>query len=341
MTKNDYKELDEYLNLLGLAFQKYDDFFVENIIKIHDDNEEFLIHYYGYEFEQTICENNLTFDEVFNLAREIIENINPKYVPIFDNLLDTGELDFNYSGELEDSFCNEVNNVHYSVDINRRFNYTDICSLIHEFFHYIKKTQNLTVVGNVLKEFFSIYFENFSIDYLVKKGIPISEIDYTSRLKLTFARTDNFECIGLPLVCFFTFGSTNNESYIMLKKYLFEVTKKDYQHQCNSLLDYFRRKRRKIESEFGQYNSQQLQVECCNDFSQYYQYFYGTLLAFYARSYCQVEDIIYLNDHVNDSNINTVIDFLKKGHIDMNDAFLEKCIQSIDQYINDYNIKQR
>lgn len=51
LTENDYKELDEYLNLLGLALQQYDDFFVENIIKIHDDNEEFLIHYDDYEFE--------------------------------------------------------------------------------------------------------------------------------------------------------------------------------------------------------------------------------------------------------------------------------------------------
>lgn len=256
----------------------------------------------------------------------------------------TGELDFNYSVELKDSFCNEVvngSNIYYLVDINRRFNYTDVCLLIHEFFHYLKKMQNLTVVGNVLKEFFSIYFENLAVDYLVKKGVPIFEIDYTSRLKLTLTRADNFDCIGLPLICFFTFGSTDNDSYIMLEKYLFEVTKKTYQDQCNSLLDYFRRKKRKIEWEFGQYDFKRLQVECCDDFSQYYQYFYGNLLAFYARSYCTVEDVVYLNDHVNDGGI-SVIDFLKKGHIDMNsETFLEKCFQSIDQYINDYNIKQR
>lgn len=45
-------------------------------------------------------ENNLTIEEVYMLAREIIEDINPLYLTEYDKIMSSGELDFSFEGNI-------------------------------------------------------------------------------------------------------------------------------------------------------------------------------------------------------------------------------------------------
>ncbi len=345
MNHEKYKELNIYLNDIALYLQTNDFFFTNNIINICEANDDFYQHFYEFDFEKNYEENHLTFEEVFFLAREILESINPDYLPLFDKLIQTGELDFDYDSELDDSYFTHTDdgiNVHNFIDINREFNYTDVCSLIHEFFHYLNGRGKTTINRHLLTEFISIYFENYAIDYLIKKGIPKTEIDYTMRLYSTFERAANFYYVETPLICYFTFGSIDDNSFDMLKKHIIALKKDVFDQECNNLLNYFHRKEKYLEMNELEYDEEYLPEEFGLDFSKNYRYFIGTLMAFYARSNCQMADILYLNEHVNDDDTIDLVDFLGKAYIDLNDdTFLDKAFKSIEQYINDYHISKK
>jgi len=112
----------------------------------------------------------LTYQDVYNLAREIIESINSDYLEDFDKLIENGQLDFGYEGEYEDSvFVHEQkdSNIYNYINIKREFNYSDVGSLVHEFIHYTNGKNNNTIKRRILTEFLSIYYENYAIDYLI------------------------------------------------------------------------------------------------------------------------------------------------------------------------------
>ena len=48
-------------------------------------------------------ENSLTYQDVCDCARRIIESIDKDYLPLYDDLISTGKLDFSYNSEYFDS----------------------------------------------------------------------------------------------------------------------------------------------------------------------------------------------------------------------------------------------
>lgn len=345
MNQEEYKELNKYLNETFSYLEKNDTFYTSNIVNIWLLNKKYYSFMKDFALEDDSFENKLTYEDIYLLAREVIESINPKYLNDFDKLIQTGELDFRYNKEFD---CSEFfidENGHNNINIDREFNYTDVVKLVHEFIHYVSgKNGNISMNRFLLSEFFSIYFETYTKDYLIKKGIPKDEIDYKERLRLLYNDTSDFMKIGLPYVAYSNFGDINDTSYELMKNYITKnITRQTFNEECDNLLNHFKEMEKDYrEQHFScEYNEDELRKNYAYDFSSHCEYLFCTLLAFYARSYCNIEDIVYMNDHINDIDCDVVECLNKMGIYIDEDDFLIKIFESIEYYLYDYEIKQR
>ena len=92
MKKEDYKRLNDYLNDAFIYLSKYDGFFIQNMQSIFILNNMLYGKLNDIDLEHKFHKNNLTFEDVFELARSEIEKINPNYLEEFDRLIDSGRL---------------------------------------------------------------------------------------------------------------------------------------------------------------------------------------------------------------------------------------------------------
>ena len=134
MTIEEYNKLNSYLNAIFVILNDYDYFLIKNIFKIGKLNQEYLTTISKYAFPSNTKENNLTFEDVYLITREIISTIDTNYLAEYDKLIEIGILDFGYENEYSDSEFVHENNL---INIRREFNYNDVISLVHEFIHYI------------------------------------------------------------------------------------------------------------------------------------------------------------------------------------------------------------
>ena len=94
MKKEDYKRLNDYLNDAFIYLSKYDSFFIQNMHMIFPLNSKLYENLKDIDLRHNSYKNNLTYEDVFNLARNEIEKINLNYLEDFDKLIDSGRLEF-------------------------------------------------------------------------------------------------------------------------------------------------------------------------------------------------------------------------------------------------------
>ena len=128
MTIEEYNKLNSYLNAIFVILNDYDYFLIKNIFKIGKLNQEYLTTISKYAFPSNTKENNLTFEDVYLITREIISTIDTNYLAEYDKLIEIGILDFGYENEYSDSEFVHENNL---INIRREFNYNDVISLVH------------------------------------------------------------------------------------------------------------------------------------------------------------------------------------------------------------------
>ena len=386
MKEQDYKKLNRYLNEFFLYLEPSDSFFLEIIVNVIVLNNKFFNSIKDYDLENKSNRNHLTFDEVYLITREIIESINPNYLKDYDNLIEKGILNFDYSNYQSDDedVCgnykadyidlirkkynltkmeiNSTNNdkknytitkssefihdndIHNEINIIREFNYTDVIQLVHEFIHYVTgKTSNKSLNRYLLAEFFFFFFETYAKDYLIKKGISKDEIYYKDRLRFLYQDAEEFYEYESPLVAYSYFGDVSDKSYELLNEYVICNLNKDvFDYECYNLLDYFE------SIDLMHQDSNQLK-QCRSDlrqeytefFSDHFKYLWGTLLTFYARSYCNLEDIVKMNDEILTYDGNIIKCLEKMGIMIYEPDFCDKISKSIDEFICEYEIKKR
>jgi len=343
--KQDYDKLNFYLNDIFAILNKYDRFLTKNIDKIWCLNSNYIMHMKNYELSYKLKENKLTYMEVYLLAREIIESINPTYLDDYDALMESGKLDFGYEDEYDDSSFSCLHNL---IDIRREFNYSDVVSLVHEFIHYTNGKNKRSNNRYLLTEFLSIYFEMYAVDYLIEKGIPIDEIGVYDRLVWTNGHSNSLYKYEMIFLAYEKFGCIDESTINYLNKYFSPISKEVFDIECQDLLQTIS----KAESNYRmdimyekKFDFYDFFCEHCSMFYRNYRYLLGTLLAFYAREYCEIEDIIYLNDHINDDNLGKLkmVDLLKRIGVDIKSSdFIAKSLEGIDNYIKKYcNEKSR
>lgn len=327
------EKLCKYLNEVLKVMEVNDSFFLDNLVKLIDINDSFVNFLSYYEFDQVTLENKLTSFDVCMIARDFILNFCPNYLDMFDKLINSGQLDFSFDSEYDDSYFQRINSSISIININREFNYNDVVALIHEFIHYTNGYDKSSINRYVLTEFFSIYFETMCIKYLIDKGINKDEIGYADRLQTTYNKALNMYFYEMILASYYNFGCID---YDMTYKYIGKIKKTGFDDEIIHLLKFFERyKSSKKDDADGK-----LEEMCSENFCSDYRYIFGTLLAFYAYEYCDVQKIIYLNDHINDYEYSSIsiIDILKKIGVDFDNDFLGCCFGSIEDYMNLFNI---
>lgn len=343
MEKVDYEKLSSCLNNIFILLEKEDSFLLRNIYNISRINYSYLDFIKKYNLSNVYKENNLTYNGVYLLAREIIANIDSNYLEEYDKLIKTGMLDFSYNNKYYGSHFYHSSDIDL-ININRNFNYSDVITLVHEFIHYTN-SKNKSINRHLLTEFLSIYFELYATNYLINKGISKEEIDYNERLRSTKGSCNFFCSYEVIILAYEKFGTIDENTIKYLNRYYpnIIITKDNFDRECNNLLKNYD----KIENQYKQeilYEQEFNQMELIDEkiIPQFdaYRYVLGTIIAYYSIKYCNMKDIIYLNNHINDYNMaNTdVLDLLRSIGIDLTDAnFLNRTFTSIDEYINDYN----
>ncbi len=369
MKKEDYKRLNDYLNDAFIYLSKYDGFFIQNMQSIFILNNMLYGKLNDIDLEHKFHKNNLTFEDVFELARSEIEKINPNYLEEFDRLIDSGCLEFflheqnmiikgnttyeklseieNNEEEIRnDSVCS-YNNGDYFIDLARTYNYNDVLTLIHEFIHSTNSSKNMGEYRYILTEFFSIYFEMLSQKELLENGINSSELDIFDRIKNTGKISKEITEYDLVFISYNLFGNIKENSYKDLKKYhIVSSTKKEFECACVRLLKYFDYQKIQYNNESKEFNLYDYRKCISILFSSGYRYLLGTLFSCYLLENGNKDKIVWLNDHINDEKMKNMnlIDVLKMIDIDLTDENInEKLVESAQNYyenLSKYSVKE-
>ena len=321
------------------------------------------------ELEHKFHENNLTFEDVYELARNEIEKINSNYLENFDKLIDSGRLEFflheqnmiikestyyenlseieNNEEEIRnDSVCS-YNNGDYFIDLARTYNYDDVLMLIHEFIHSTNSSKNMGEYRYILTEFFSIYFEMLSQKDLLENGINTSELDIFDRIKSTGMISKKIVKYDLAFMAYNLFGNVKEDSYEDLEKYhIVSSTKEEFESVCINLLKYFDYQKIVYNNENKEFNLYNYRKCISKLFSSGYRYLFGTLFACYLLENGNKDKVVWLNDHINDEEIKKMnfIDVLKIIGIDLTDENInKKLVDGVQNYyenLSKYSVKK-
>lgn len=369
MKKEDYKRLNDYLNDAFIYLSKYDGFFIQDMREIFILNDMLYEKLKGIDLRYNFHKNNLTYEDVFNLARSEIEKINPNYLEEFNRLIDSGRLEFflheqnmiikestyyenlseieNNEEEIRnDSVCS-YNNGDYFIDLARTHNYEDVLMLIHEFIHSTNLSKNMGEYRYILTEFFSIYFEMLSQNELLEKGINPGELDIFDRIKDTDKISKKINKYDLVFIAYNLFGNIKEDSYEDLEKYhIVSSTKEEFKSACIYLLKYFDYQKIEYNNRNEEFNLHDYRKCISNLFSSGYRYLFGTLFSCYLLENGNKDKIVWLNDHINDEEIKNMnfIDVLKIIGIDLTDENIDaKLVDSAQNYyknLSKYSVKE-
>lgn len=346
MIDKEYQKLNDYLNGIFKRLERNDFVLLDHIEYFIDMSEAYvkMTNQYDLKNENKISKN-LTFEDVYLLAREVIENINPLYLKVYDTLLTSGELDFSYDSEYNDScfqrFYNE-NGEYELININREFTYNDVNTLVHEFMHKMNHHKRMTIRRYLLTEFISIYFEEYARKYLLEKGISKEELDFNERIRLTMRTASDFNWYSLILLVYEKVGKIDSESYQILNDLGWQISKEAFELECQKCLERLEKEEKQYridilyEKPFDENDMYLKLVKLCNTD---YRYIFGTTLAFYALKNCDKDKLVYLNDHIND-DIYTGMSFedgLQTIGIDLEKIGINDFINIIEEQLKEGN----
>lgn len=341
MTKEEYKKLNDYLNIIFKQLEKNDYFFLENLCPIGYLNESFLHFIKQYELQENKEENYLSYEDVYNIAREIISNFNSEYLEEYDKLIEDGTIDFNYEKD-GSGCCSKLENDRKIINIERIFNYTDVVNLIHEFIHHTNSEKNVTINRYLLTEFLSIYFEIYAQQYLIEHyHVSKDSIGINDRMKDSIKGSKSICWYFIPFNIYFNTGNIDENSY-QFTKYFVKEEKESFDDECRILLKNCEKEeqkyRRKIlyEKEFKE-NEFAKELVYNLGFTTSYRYLLGTILAYYAIDHVDVKNIVSLNNFVNsDESANmSIYNLLYKFGIDLNGDFVNKAFNTISEMLKD------
>lgn len=344
MTKEEIKKLNDYFNDISIELEKKDYFFINSLFQFFVMAEIYTEKIDDEELKNQIIQNKLCFEEVYILAREIIEQIDKNYLKDFDNLIKSGELDFNFENEYFGSHCIWFAKKQQKlININRKFNYDDVVTLVHEFIHYtnIGKSNNYNE-RYLLSEFLSIYFELYATNYLLTvKKVPKNEVDSKFRLRSVKQQTNQLVDTLIPFVVYQNLGDVNAKDLYLLDDY-FNITSEEYESNCINIL----RDLEKIEKEYlkkikyeKDFNINELRNRLVRYYNINYRYVLGGIIAFYAFANCDMEKIVYLNNHICDdvfSNLD-LLDIMNFLNIDINMFLEDDGLDFMEKIINDWD----
>ena len=350
ITKEQYDKLNEYYNDVCLGLLINDKFFLDNsyafgrlttyIFELLDNLKK--------EQKKEDC---LTFLEIFDKAKEIIEKINPNYLKDFDDIIDKGILEVDYE-KLEIPFNERTKNDAYfnanydgrtevynpdkgNIHMEVSFNYDAIIILIHEFFHKINHSDNKA--RYLLSEYISIYFELYAYEMLKKQGIDKNKLSLNERLYNLLYNAEFLNRKGFFLGVFDKFGKYDDSMYDFLNYSHFS------RNQFNIALLTELKEFEQYEEEYN--NSEEFKQEyttkqdyITSKYNRDYIYFLGTILAYYSLYNIDKKKVLSLNEELAKNKKMTLDDALNILGITLDDQTIENALNSIYTYIKENNL---
>ncbi len=164
-----------------------------------------------------VNEMRLTKFEVLTLAEEIINTIDINYLNEYKRLKRSKKIKLSRKKIKNISkLYSEYIPKDEKIIISRRYNFNDVTDLVHEFMHHTNSYTEEHVTSNIYEEFISIYYEFYSmmyvIDHLYSKK---DEIDTLWRLQISKEKLESaYEFI--PLVLTNKYGKVSYENYLKL-----------------------------------------------------------------------------------------------------------------------------
>lgn len=224
------------------------------------------------------------------------------------------------------------------VSIERKYNYSDVRILIHEFIHYTT-CECFSINREILSEFLAIYFELHVVDNLFGQNIPIDEIDYTFRLEDFKTCQMYLSRYGPLLFAYLAKGKLDSESYDVIKSSFPNITYNDYNIMCKRTYELFERSQKDYQVLIEK-NPKDKEYYLCNDYILVdYKYVLGTILAIYCYKFLKLEDIIKLNDNIDKYDNLTIEEILQKLGIDLYDKnFANRMKEAFKEYIKNINM---
>ena len=192
----------------------------------------------------------------------------------------------------EDSCICLPNNTHYII-LNYKNKLYDTISTIHEFIHYIIETQSIKK-PLLLTEFFSIFYEMYSLYFLKKQGFDLKEL---TSIYQNF-RIRNLYMISLEIEPLFKYIKTFVE-----KKYV------AFEDDFNYYVDLLKKLNIKNEDNLS---PEKLAYKRCekyivsllnNDFFETYPYVIGSYLSFEAMSNFDEKILEKIKEYLDSDNI--------------------------------------
>ena len=182
------------------------------------------------------------------------------------------------------------------MNINRNFDYSDVATLIHEFIHMTnQKDYTHTVVRNAFTEFLSIYFELYTLDFLEQNGVDSNELDKKERLRTTLRDVRHNASVMTPILCFNYFGRLSSD---LVKEMKDHFIKNMDEEMFNGEMENLYKTFQNIEEH--DLSKEEVAAAKYRVVTMGYRYILGLILAYYARKNCKLEDILYINDHINE-----------------------------------------
>lgn len=336
MKKNDYIKLNRYLNDIFNYLEKSDKYLFICLNDIYNISKHINDKFSDLYFDEDEITNNLSFIDVIYHVENIIKYIDSKYIPIFRNAINNGELNFSYNKEEEGNYFLNKDDVGI-INIDREYNYQDVINLSHEFGHYLcNKGKEQTELGYLLDEFIGRYFEIQAVNYLINNGFKENEIKASYYLEYLFDNNYEFMNYYPLLLMYYNFGSIDNDSKNLFIKYFYNINLKKFDEMCLEKLDLLEYIKKEFIKECDCngviMNEEDIIYEISKVFSEDYRYILGTVLALYPLD---KKDIIDFVDNINTKKYeNTnLFEILKKLNIDIRDNSFKK---SIDNSIKKY-----
>lgn len=333
MTDEMYERLNKYLNDIFLELNKKSKIFIDELTSIVYLSIK-ISNLFNTKIINKSKENNISFNDVYLLGREIVEYINPKYLKEYDDLISSGKLEFDYDNK-DISFSRYIyENDIKIINITRKFNYSDVITLIHEFFHYTEFRKKMTYNHEFLTEFISIYFEKIAERYLIQeKNVPVDEISCNYRI-IDFLNSNNrFYEYSIILLAYEKLGNINKNTENELKNIL-NIKDEFLEQECIKFL----KKLDKINELNSKDDIARKMAELVNSL---YKYIIGTFLAYYALDNSKLEDMIKLNDNINSYEYCdlTIEELLETINIRLNSQMIDETLNIIKNSIYDYGDK--
>ncbi len=353
ITDDQYKKLNWYYNELCLGLLLNDSFLLNNLNLLGNLSVAVLNLLDNFNLEITSIDENFTFMEVYDKAKEVIKEIKPEYLEDYNKLIDSGILDFNYERldiplEERSKFGQSVFYPYYKADedntripemdniyIDETFNYDAVAVLVHEYFH--RTNESNSTARYLLTEYISSYFEIYTYEYLKKQGVDPSRLNLAFRLYDLKKCADFLDFESFYMYTYETLGgfNDNNFEYINYSK----LSENQHKENLLSILERFERceeeynkqdEREKEPSKFKYYLASK-----CNS---HYRYFIGALLAYYSLYNLDKEDVLRLNEEfrkVDSMNFSEALDILG---VELNDELISKSLDAVEKYAQENNL---